>query len=53
MPLFAARAEEFRGASAGAGVELAGAFDQSGAVEQATEILLVQFKPGNGFDDAL
>ena len=48
----AAAAEELSRPTPRAGVELAGAFDQAGAVEQAAKILLVQRQAGYGFDKA-
>ena len=50
---FPPRTEEFGRTPAGAGVDLPGAFDQAGAVEQPAEILLVQLKPGDRLDHAL
>ena len=50
---FAAAAEEFGRAPACTGIELPRAFDQARAIEQAAEVLLVQFKASDGFDQPL
>ena len=39
--------------AAGTVTQLEKAFDKAGAIEQAAEVLLVQFEPGNGFNQAL
>src|SRR6188508_1382216 len=49
---FAAEAEELGGAAAGARVDLAGALDEAGSLDQAPEVLLVQRHAGERLDTA-